>query len=169
MPVHAHRQIREVASHKQQRNEDNTLQPAAAGQTLGEIAKFCSDSQAENENQHQNAERVRNKIEGVAGARVSHGFFVAVFGQSVLLGLAARSLGAFGLGQAGNGGLRGRGTIGRRLRVDGGWGVAWACRDRKRGSNANGARCRKDRPCCIKLLAKINGTAGCKIWGRWGV
>src|SRR5260370_39894694 len=119
MPVQAHGQVREIGSQKEKGDEHETLQPATASEAFGEIAKSGGDSEAKNEKEHQYAERVRNEIQRVAGTRVGHCFFVAVFGQSVLLSFAARRLGAFGLGQAGNGSLRGSGTIGRGLGVDG--------------------------------------------------
>src|SRR5215469_2897734 len=84
VPIQAHRQVQHVNQEKQQRHEDQSLHPAVLAGAFRDIPKARRDSQPEDQEEENASQNVGKKIEGIAGAGISHRFFIFFVRESVL-------------------------------------------------------------------------------------
>src|SRR5215472_2739630 len=84
MPIQAHREVQHVDQDKQQRHKDQSLHPALLAGAFCDISKAGGDSQPQNEEQEKASQNVGEKIERIAGARISHRFFIFFVRERVL-------------------------------------------------------------------------------------
>ena len=76
VPIQAHREVQYVDQQNEQRHEDQSLHPAPLAGTFGDIPKARGDSQPQDQEQEKASQNVGEKIERVAGAGISHRFFI---------------------------------------------------------------------------------------------
>src|SRR5580698_8547757 len=83
--------------------------------SFGERAQFRGYSESQNDEEHKNAEQVRDRIQNVFGARKCNRLFVTLAGERILLGLWRLRRLSFGVRRTWNSRLRRRWPLGVRL------------------------------------------------------